>query len=326
MREVDTSSEVQKDSIKRTRQEYDLGSRKVEVLTVTPEHIKNNPKTGEPVNPVFFEHAYGKEGVQMGEWFAQTMANEGRQVHIVRYMDGKPKDASPVSIDDDAQAAQLDIQKAEDRIALMEKMGIDRADLIAESAGAPRALLEVNQHPDKFGNVILVHPAGMDNRGYVSTHLRVVEHELASLLHPKMVLERGKRWLRRRQIKKEQREERDIPKNRGWSRPEQKAVARAKLHTLIPKVSEAHPNVSFSLIADKNDHNFRRSRLEEVNQGNLFEFVTSDWGSHGIGHRPDRVRQIDALLVRMEKGEKRETQEPRRPKLFQRLLGKPPRR
>lgn len=289
-------AEIKREHFTKNRQEYQINGRSIEVMSISPEEVKKNSHTGEAVNPIFFEYGYGGEA--MAEWFAQTMAREGRPTYLVRYLAGEPHDPQLISLPEEAQASQLDIEKAKDRVALLERMGIAHTDLIAESAGAARAILEVNERPDLFENIVLVHPAGLDNQGYVATHLHVVEHQAAAMLHPVMISERLKRWWRRKQITKSLNS--DEQESQGWDRKAQKAVARARLHNLIPAMKEQHPHLSFSIVADKYDFNFRPRRLEKINGTSLFEFVRSNWGNHGVGHHPERVKQIDHLLTRME--------------------------
>lgn len=280
---------------KRLEKNYGRGT--VAVLRVTPNETDKNTDTTEETFPVFFAQGYG--GDKTLPWYLKAFAKNGREAVSIGFS-GKRRSNSTQYIQKEGLSVKVPIlesDKADDIISSLDELGIEQTDLVAESAGALRALIAVAEHPERFRHVVLVHPAGLDDTGLVMTHGHVVHHQIRSVMEPRLLSERLSRKEKRLESADDQL---DISnKGLGWIRAEQKAVAKSRFHELLPELKRKHPHLQITIVADINDYNFRPKKLEKINGRNVFEFITSKWNGHGIGQKQERIDEIASILKHM---------------------------
>jgi len=276
-----------------------FGHGEVTFMRSAPDAIKTDMSTDAPVIPLLFVQGHGQDPTL--ERYLQLFAQTGRDTVGVSFTGRRTSTDSRLENVDgmDSQAAPYQVEKAEDMIAAMNAAGIGQTDIIATSEGALRAMIAIAKYPDRFRNILLVHPAGMDDKGYIRTHLRVAYHygrkALRSLITPRKPREDGIAGGAEGFKDKGLRE----------TRVEQKTVARTKFDMLIPELTAANPHLLFSMVGDSKDGVYPAERLKHINGPYLFEFMTSEWDGHGIGIRQDRVNQLDTMLTRMERSRSR---------------------
>jgi pimeloyl-ACP methyl ester carboxylesterase len=284
---------------------FNFGRGEVSFMHATPEQIKKDAGTGEPVIPLLFVHGHGQDPKL--ERNLKRFAQTGRDTFGVAYTDkrvskdAKPREKEGVSV----KVPPYQLEKADDMVEAMDASGIERADIVATSEGALRAMIAVAQHPEKFRNIVLVHPAGMDNRGFLETHARVVDNYGRLLLDGPVAHHYGRDLQEPRKGKDVQ--EKSPGGLKGFIKKgpleilrEQRTVAHSRFDSLIPELRAEHPHLHFSMIADKNDRVYPPKRLQKINGDNLDEFMVSDWGGHGMAKGGESIPVIDEMLTRME--------------------------
>ena len=267
------------------KERKNLGRGEFEAMRYTPRQEQGESQY--PV-PLLFVHGHGQDPTL--ERYLQLFGQTGRDTVGVGYPKRRTsKDVRRRMMDSvSVKVPPYQYEKAEDILSAMNSMGVGQADIVATSEGALRALIAVSMHPEKFRNIILVHPAGMDDRGSLVTSLRAAYHY-------------GRRFLRKPHLFTE-RVKRGSWKTKGAKeiRREQQTIGRTRLHSLMAELHNNHPHLLFSIIGDKRDRIFTAKRLRRINEENLFTFHTSDWGGHGIGLQPKNVNEIVGLLQQME--------------------------
>lgn len=281
----------------------DYGRGEIAILQVKPKDILKDADTGEDTVPVLFAQGYG--GDTTLPWYLKAFAKTGRRSVGVGFI-GKRRNNSTRFVSKEGvkvKVPELESDRADDIIAAMDELGIEQTDLVAESAGALRAMVAIAAHPERFRNVVLIHPAGMDDNGSIMTHGHVVHHQLRSVMDPRLLTERFGRKTKR--VTSDGNMLHSSEKGFRWIRAEQKTVAKSRFHELLPELKKHHPHLQFTIVADQNDYNFRPRRLKKVNGQHLFRFITSRWRGHGMGQKQERIEEVASLLQQMGKKEQK---------------------
>lgn len=285
--------------LKLERERHNFGRGEVSLLRATPEHIKEDPATGKPVNPVLFSPGYG--GERTLEWYVQAFSKTGREALGVAYEGERAIDLSMEKVkvgDVMVEVPKLQVDKTRDMIAALDEIGIEELDMVSNSEGTLRTMLFLALDPkQRARNVVLTHPASMDQKGSLRTHARVAfDYTMIGYLHPRVVAERFKRKFRKKEAV-----DKDVPRESyQWKRAIQKSVGRTDLTSLLPALQKENPDLRTTMVADRDDHIFRPKRLRRINEPNVFKFLVSKWGGHGIGMKQERVDQIDGMLTKMD--------------------------
>lgn len=251
--------------------EVDFGHGRVQMVRVTPEVVRDLP--------LLFAQGYGQDKRLLSRLRQFAAAGEDAlgaafvgPRRTINWLFRRREDIG-------AKAADYQVDKAEDMLAALESMGVEKVNVVATSEGALKTMIAVSMHPEKFQKVILVHPAGMDNKGFFRTHGRVAWHYARDIVtHPKKYVR-----LVRSKLHKQQTEiEVDVPwlKNVLTKQAERFTVASSKYHELAAQLQQAHPHLQFLFIADEGDKIYPPKRLKKVNP--TIRVVASKWGGHGI--------------------------------------------
>ncbi|MEK7571486.1 MAG: alpha/beta hydrolase [Patescibacteria group bacterium] len=275
-----------------TKETENFGRGEITIIRARPTVKKADADTA----PLFFVQGHGQEPNL--EKYVNLFSKTGRETFSVAFTgprrvnrkSSRNREAPEIS----AKVPPYQVDKAEDMIAAMDTAGIQQADIVAPSAGAIPALIALAKYPDRFRDVVFVHPKP-DNVGYIKTHLQVLK---AGHLYRKRV--GGAKMLadfRKMELDK---------KGFRETRIEQKTVARFQsLADLVIELRATQPHLRFALVDHKDDYWSSGDELKKRLDPYLSTFVRSDWEGHGIGLKQERVDMLVELLAKME--EERET-------------------
>lgn len=288
---------------------HNFGNGEVETLRITPNTIRKDESTGQSVIPLLFLQGHGRDGTL--ESYLQGFADQDQRETCGVTYPGKRDSTKTRLVHVEGlknKVPQYELDRAQDLIKGMEAMGLEKVDMVATSEGAIRAMICAALYPDKFRDILLVHPSGMDDRGRITTYARVALHYGRELLRPRKALrklkgtESGKQRIGIKGY---------FQKGLREVHAGQMSVASAKVHSLLPQVTSSTEimqdltgKILVSMIGDKHDRIYPPGRLREVNGKYLFEFIESDWGGHGMGARPERIGQAVSMLGKMERSRK----------------------
>ncbi|MBA3724675.1 MAG: hypothetical protein H0W89_07385 [Candidatus Levybacteria bacterium] len=280
-----------------------------EILRYKPESIRIDSSTGEKVMPLFY--VQGINGDSKLPWTLEALAKEDqREIIAISYTDklkgSTSKDTletiasggsnTPGETEANSVITEMDSLQANEIIRVLHDLRIDQVDIVAESRGAIRLIAAMTKNPDLFRNAYLAHPAGLDNRTYVKSHLdaarQVINHAARKALgkvekhaNDGVASPRGRKWLR---------------DPRGW-RKEHKSVAHADVRGALAAYAKAYPDKQITIAGDKNDKAFLSHRLEQnTGKSENVTFILTDWGGHGIGYNPEAVKEISGSLKKLE--------------------------
>jgi pimeloyl-ACP methyl ester carboxylesterase len=278
-----------------------FGHGEVQMIRVTPNPAERSAEATDL--PLLFAHGHGQDRnlLQQLRAFAAT----GEDAFGAAFV-GPRRSIKwlPRRTEMGFKAPQYQVDKSEDMVASMDAMHVDEANIVATSEGALRTMIAVGEHPEKFRNIVLVHPAGMDDKGGARTHARVVYH------YGRDVLTNPGKYLRALRSRKSDQQDAvavSVPRLKKFltRRAEQETVAFSRFHELAAQLQAEHPHLRFLIIADKDDRIYPPQRLQQVNP--TIPVVVSDWGGHGIRDQRS-VREIVGHLRGMEQGRKKPSQ------------------
>lgn len=268
----------------------------------TPERIRKDRGTGEPVRPLIY--VQGMHGDEKLPWTLKTFAEvEQRQIIALKYdsLIGSSKIVPTAAVNPEENALpEIDNIQANELIAMIESLGIGCVDLVAESRGAIRAVAALAKRPDLFRTVLLAHPAGQDNRGYLEAHFDAARQ----FFHHAARKALGK-------IPDDREPEDKIHEKHALSirrfvdtRKEQKSVARSQLSHVLGEIAEKYPDKNIFIAGDEhNDKAFLPQRLQ-ANKGSHVKFISTNWGRHSIGYNRNAIQDISKYLQEAEIGTK----------------------
>lgn len=136
------------------KERFEVHGGVAEVTEVSPE----NPKTEVPV---FLAPGWGLTASTYKPAM-EDLTKRGRTVITInhpRLGGGSAMDFKPEEAVDKYPAEQL--RKALNILAVLEKKGIEKTDIIAHSEGAANAVIAAMLRPEKFRNIVLIAPAGI---------------------------------------------------------------------------------------------------------------------------------------------------------------------
>lgn len=258
-----------------------------ELLRYRPSSIRKDADTGEPAKPLLFVQGINGDA-RLPKVLEALAEEEQREIIAVTYphiLEGSTKRVTVPGIDSTANAVpEIDAFQALDLIEALDKAGVTSVDALGESRGAIRLVIALAQHPDRFRNVLLVHPAGQDNRNSFQTHISAAREGLQRKEKDEFD-GKDKPWVKFRYL---------------WQkRKEQKSVARAKLHNALSVVAEKYPDKRIMIAGDSNDKAFLPERLE-ANKGEKVQFMLTNWGGHGMGTNSNAIKEVSGTLRKME--------------------------
>jgi pimeloyl-ACP methyl ester carboxylesterase len=283
--------EASENPITVSKEVRDYGHGEITLIHSVPETTKTASGTENPVPPLLFVQGWGQDGTL--EDYTKLFAETGRETVGILYSgkrDNKDYTIHPEELTIPLSTFQLG--KAQDILSGMKEVGIEQADVVATSEGAIRAMYAIALEPERFRNVLLVHPVGIDDRSGKETAARIARQGGRTLL--KMIRARaaGERSIPSGYYGLRQSDKRRLA-------TEAKNVVQARLHDLLPALTTLYPHLRFVLAGDKSDGIYPPHRLREVNGSHVTEIYETDWGDHGIGLHPDRIQEIDHILTRM---------------------------
>jgi|GEM_PF-4086998 len=273
----------------------------MEVLVAEPlGGIRLDPATGEPAKPIFV--ALGINGDQKLPWTAIALAEEDqRQVIGIRYpekLEGKAKRTlQPALASKEGvipRVTDLDMQQAADILTTLDELQAAQVDALAESRGAISTVLAMRQVPERFGDTLLVHPAGLGNESYRQAHSGAAKIAIHNLGRKALLLERMDPLARELKAKGGGSGSRLAHDPLGWRREQVSvAVARqAHLPDMLAAIrSGMTPDQSVTIAYDPKDPAIRRRRLVKQNVGNI-PLVETHFGRHGFGYSREALRGV----------------------------------
>lgn len=309
--QVSTGIEGDPQKITIEKRQRNFGRGEVEITRITPSEVGKNPDTQEPLRPFVFLHGFRQDKTL--EAYLQLIANTGRIAIGVSYPGSRrSRGTYPKKKDGfETKIPGYQFEKAEDVLDSLEELGLEEVDIIATSEGDLSGTIATAldaKGSKKIRNLISVHPAGKDKKGYFRTATNVGRYYGRYFLaqpgrslrnvsdHLNYVREKEKS----RDTKLVKRTGRLIMKARE-NRVEQVTVAHSKLHSMSPEAKRENPNLRFGMIADRADTMFPPERLQEINKDYLDAFCVSEWGGHGIGIFQERISQINQLAMELDK-------------------------
>ncbi len=268
-----------------------------EIVKIIPDHIRLDESTGEPAPPLVVVQGIGED--ERLPWTLHAFAQADERVVIgVKYpgkLEGSAKLVEAPAVN--TQVPEIDADQAGELIEALRAGGIEGpVDAVGVSRGAIRLVVAMRQHPERFRDVFLAHPAGQDDRGYTGAHLDAVRLAVAHQYRKST----GR-------VENHRPEDTVIPKGRGalndprgW-RLEQKSVARARLHKELDDLAAEQPHLHVMMAGDKSDAAFRPERLRAA-KGPAVTFLETDWGGHGIGFNLRAIQEVSDRFKQMERG------------------------
>ncbi len=266
-----------------------------EVLRFTPEVVRRDEVTGEPVAPVVYVQGMNGNG-KLANIMGYLAGHDQRQVIAVRYNEKVSTSPEPIrpsmaGYREDAVIPELDVQRTNDLLFALSTLGdVKKVSIVAESAGAVRALLLADslskgQKTDELSsdssgvnveNLLLVDPAGQDGRSYRQTHFDALKLARAEKRNAKIAGFALESIAATAEISAVAKQRRD--------RPEQRAVAYAQLQSVLAEVSARVP---VRVLSDVSDVAFRTDRIAEQMESSgaaqHAQLIQTDKGGHGVG-------------------------------------------
>ncbi len=295
------------------------GRGEVEITRVIPFEVGKNPETQEPLRPFVFLHGFRQD--KTVEAYLQLIANTGRVAIGVTYPGSRrSRGTYPKKIDGfETKMPGYQFEKAEDVLDALDESGIEEVDIVDTSEGDLRGTIATAldaKRDKRIRNVISVHPAAKDNKGYWRTAANVAKY------YGRQFLAQPGRSLRHLSDhvshvrEKEKSGDTQLLKRTGRilmkareNRVEQVTIAHSKLHSLPNEARRENPNLRFGMIADRADTMFPPERLQKFNGDYLdAPLLVSEWGGHGIGLVQGRINQINQLAMQLDKTRAREGQ------------------
>jgi hypothetical protein len=212
-----------------------------EVIRLTPQVVRLDESTGEPVVPLLFVQGMGSEDklpVQM----RALIEHEQREMIGLQYQGRFQGDARLVNIEGlDGAVPEIDALQTDDILKILDELAVERVDGVFVSRGATRGVAAAALRPNTFGRIAIIHGAGFNGQGYGSTHagaLREGAHILADRL--KGHYPAGEK----------------IPRSERLGggllnlRLEQRSVAYADNIANLQQARQANPAISATIVAD----------------------------------------------------------------------------
>lgn len=272
-----------------------------DIVRVTPDSIRKDSGTGEPVLPLYV--ALGINGDRRQLWAQMAFAQEygGTTIGIVYR---KPRGTARLVRTEGFEypVPQLEANQADDLIGALDSLGIKRANVFTESRGNTRVEIAAEKRPDLFQRRYHQDPVGHDGAQYVGNHmnaLRIVwqglrqgrsrHEEVDPLFNELKSRGMGADHLRHSALTR---------------RREQKAVARthhARFNDIAARGNYA-PERGVTYAGDVGDPGIRALRLRRYIEpiqatGNGVRYVETDKRAHGIGRNRRHVRKVSRHLV-----------------------------
>ncbi len=274
--------------LRTVEEEHDFGRGEVTVIRVTPESQKVDPQTGEVSAPLVFVHGFGQVGTLKDN--LALFAEEGRREVVgVAYMGKRQLKTGSERLnvgDDEVIVPRYQVDQAKDIIAAMDALGIAKASIIGTSEGAIRAAIAVALDQERFDHGILVHPAGMGNDNVLKVAARVM-HQFAR---------NAVRKFKERKESREKSHKKSITGNPLQMLAEGWAVAYGSMAQLVPVLGKR-----LSIAAGEGDVIYTEDRLRSVlDENEVFRLFVTKGEGHGIGQRPETVREVLSVLEEME--------------------------
>lgn len=290
------------EGISSTFETYDFG--RGQILHYNPSEVRLDQSTDEPVIPlVYFQGINGDSNLPA---VMQALGErDQRPVVGIRYtgkLQGSSKRVAAGHSDHDEHAtfSEIDVEQADDMLAALDVLGLNKVDALATSRGGIRWVLAMKKRPELFRNAYGDDVAGQDGRSYSESHIDAIR--LA--VRQKFQRFSGESILRR---------EMQDPPQGEWakrslrdSRKEQKSVARAQLHSTLAWLGE-HTNINIRIGSDRQDKAFRtenvRAMMEQSGADRHIRLIETDKGGHGIG---TNSLAIDLALMQLREMEREE--------------------
>lgn len=265
-----------------------------EIVRVDPPRHRLDEATGEPVIPLLYVQGAGNMD-KSTSWYAKALAElDGRPVIAVRYTERFDDKATPQE-SDGATVTALDLAQVENLISALDTFDdIGQVDAAGISRGGGLLIEAAYRYPERFRDIRVDHPMGLDDRSFRQSHMDALRERVARAYRrnkpqtPDSVAAEKKptRW--------------DQIRN---SRAQQKSVAYADLDGWLSKID---PSVHVHVTADVSDKAFRPDRVrasaeQAAEAGASVTYSETDWGGHGYHYDVREQREIVEGLRGMEK-------------------------
>jgi hypothetical protein len=271
-----------------------------EVLELTPDHVREDPSTGEPATPLMFV-----QGIGGGELLSKDLvhfASSGQRTALGVRMLGKRvgSNAKLVDVGLPDRVSLNYYQQSQAMLKSLVALGVKKVDLASVSEGAIPAVIArsemiTNPNLPDVGDTILVHPQGLDDRSYIARH-------------------RGGARLIRETVKmNKQNPTGRVQTEGGWSEGQtfrqinarRKGSARADVRQTLAATPPNPEAQSVTIVGGMHDPAIPAAMLkEQIIDPDHIAFIESDWGGVGHGFGPDRkvaIEQLSALLLEQER-------------------------
>jgi pimeloyl-ACP methyl ester carboxylesterase len=277
-----------------------------QIVHYSPLETRADELTGEPVIPlVYFQGINGDNSLPA---VMQALGERDKRPVIgIRYVgrlkgSDKPISAKHHDYGEGAIVPEIAAGQADDMLAALDVMGIKKVDMLATSKGGLPWIVAMKKRPELFRNAYGDDVAGQDGRNYGESHIDAVRLVTGQKFQ-KFV---GESILNATTAKpsRNERLKRDL-------RTEQKAVARAQLHTTLAWLGE-NTDIAIRLGSDRQDTAFRtknvRATMAQTGADRNVRLVETDKGGHGIGTNSLAIDNALEQLREMERAEAAESQ------------------
>jgi hypothetical protein len=279
-----------------------------QILQYDPSETRLDESTGEPIVPlVYFQGINGDNSLPA---VMQALGERDKRPVIgIRYTgklkgSDKPISAKHEDYDEKAIIPEIADEQADDMLAALDVMGIEKGDALATSKGGLPWMVAMKKRPELFRNAYGDDVAGQDGRNYREAHVDAVRLA-ASQKFQKFVGES----IVDAATAKPSRNER-LKRGLRDLRMEQKSVARAQLHNTLAWLGK-NTDITIRLGSDRQDKAFRtenvRAMMKQTGADQHVRLVETDKGGHGIG---TNSLAIDNALEQLREMERAEAAEP----------------
>lgn len=268
-----------------------------EVLELSPDSIREDPSTGEPVAPLVFIQGIGGSGELLPKDLA-LFAQAGKRVALGVRMLGKDQGTSAKFVDAGlpVRVPRNYYQQSRAILKSLTGLGIRKVDLVAVSEGAiPAVAVRDEMVKDaelpEVGDTILVHPQGLDGRSYIGRHRG------------------GARLIRQTKALNMQNPEARVKAKGNWNdgqtfrqlNAKRKGSAKADMRQTLAATPVSLDTQSITIVGGKHDPAISAARLQRyIIEPDRVAFVESDWGGVGHGFGVDRevaIKELSDLLL-----------------------------
>ena len=272
-----------------------------EVLELTPDVIREDPSTGEPVIPLVFVQGIGGSGELLPKDLASFAATGQRTALGIRML-GK-REGTSAKLVDAGLPDRVPLNYFQQSRAILKSLvalGVQKVDIVSVSEGAIPAVIardEMVSSPDlpEVGDTILVHPQGLDGRSYIGRHrggARLIRQTKAMhMQHPEGRAKAKGDW------------------NDGQTfrqlNARRKGSAKADIRQTLAATPYSPESQSITIVGGTHDPAISAERLQEhIIDPDRVAFVESDWGGvgHGFGdNRTAAIAELSNLLLAQER-------------------------